>query len=310
MSTRHLIFTDGSSNKFWKIELDGESHTVTFGRVGTDGQSKTKDFDDAEAAKKSFDKLIEQKVKKGYLDAGQGSAKTVSKTPAASKGVAASKTMKKQKSEVRSELKQPAVEADRSVTREIDLDPNDWFMASFRNRERLDRGEPPESDLDAAAKKLAGLKATHYGWALPYEKIGFGPIMARDDAHFWLEAMTGNPGRLNDKAAVEKYATEIHKATKGNGTISLAEATKRVFGAARGAGIFDDCLVQPVQRRRMSGDRVNARHRQQKKLCHFGADAVAVREFSQPCTSVFDASRNIGTSEACSQDLRSFGGTG
>ncbi|WP_158222619.1 STM4015 family protein [Rhodopirellula sp. MGV] len=67
---------DSTSNKFWRIELNGDSHTVTFGRAGTDGQSKTKTFADADAAKKDYDKLISAKLKKGYVDADSASAAT------------------------------------------------------------------------------------------------------------------------------------------------------------------------------------------------------------------------------------------
>lgn len=52
--------------KFWAIKLDGASHTVRFGKIGTSGQEKTKDFDDEEAAKKDYDKLVLEKTKKGY----------------------------------------------------------------------------------------------------------------------------------------------------------------------------------------------------------------------------------------------------
>ena len=75
MERRELIFMDAKSSKFWNIELDGESHTVTYGRTGTDGQSKTKEFSSAKEAKSDFDKLVASKVKKGYVDAaGQKSA--------------------------------------------------------------------------------------------------------------------------------------------------------------------------------------------------------------------------------------------
>jgi predicted DNA-binding WGR domain protein len=52
--------------KFWEIRLDGSSHTVRFGKIGTAGTEKTKDFDDAAAAKKDHDKLIKEKTGKGY----------------------------------------------------------------------------------------------------------------------------------------------------------------------------------------------------------------------------------------------------
>ncbi|XZE44287.1 STM4015 family protein [Pirellulaceae bacterium SH467] len=76
MNRRELVFMDSTSNKFWNIELAGDSHTVTYGRAGTDGQSKTKSFADEGAARKDFDKLIAEKLKKGYVDANSATAST------------------------------------------------------------------------------------------------------------------------------------------------------------------------------------------------------------------------------------------
>ena len=59
-------FSEGSSNKFWEIQLDGTSFTTTYGRIGTDGQTSLKEFDSEEKAKKEYEKLIAEKVKKGY----------------------------------------------------------------------------------------------------------------------------------------------------------------------------------------------------------------------------------------------------
>ena len=67
---RKLIFMDANSSKFWNIVLEGNSHTVNYGRTGTDGQTKTKEFDDAQKAQASFEKLVKQKIGKGYVDAG------------------------------------------------------------------------------------------------------------------------------------------------------------------------------------------------------------------------------------------------
>lgn len=67
-------FSEGSSNKFWEIALEGTSFTTTYGRIGTDGQMSMKEFDSEEKAKKEYDKLIAEKVKKGYrLVDGNGS---------------------------------------------------------------------------------------------------------------------------------------------------------------------------------------------------------------------------------------------
>lgn len=60
-------FKDGKSNKFWEIELDGSSFTTTYGKIGTDGQSSSKEFDSPEKARKEYDKIVNEKVKKGYV---------------------------------------------------------------------------------------------------------------------------------------------------------------------------------------------------------------------------------------------------
>ncbi len=64
-----LIYQDSSSNKFWRIAVEGNEHTVTYGRVGTNGTSKTKTFADTAAALKDAQKLIKAKQKKGYKEA-------------------------------------------------------------------------------------------------------------------------------------------------------------------------------------------------------------------------------------------------
>lgn len=70
MERRDLIFMDSKSSKFWSIRLDGTSHTVTYGRMGTDGQTKTKVLPSGEKAKSDFDKMVASKLAKGYVDAG------------------------------------------------------------------------------------------------------------------------------------------------------------------------------------------------------------------------------------------------
>lgn len=63
---RRFEFSEGSSSKFWEIRVEGSSHTVRYGKIGTDGQTKTKEFDSAADARKDADKLIAEKTKKGY----------------------------------------------------------------------------------------------------------------------------------------------------------------------------------------------------------------------------------------------------
>jgi predicted DNA-binding WGR domain protein len=41
---RRFKFRDDKSAKFWSIDLQGKSFTVRFGKIGTAGQTQTKDF--------------------------------------------------------------------------------------------------------------------------------------------------------------------------------------------------------------------------------------------------------------------------
>ena len=64
---RRLEFVEGSSFKFYEVEVTDQSVTTTFGRIGTDGQTQTKHFGDRLAAQNHADKLVRQKLAKGYV---------------------------------------------------------------------------------------------------------------------------------------------------------------------------------------------------------------------------------------------------
>ncbi|MCG8651506.1 MAG: WGR domain-containing protein, partial [Pirellulales bacterium] len=228
MSTRQLVFSDGSSDKFWNIELDDCSHTVTFGRQGTGGQSKTKQFDDAAAAQKSFDKLVQQKLSKGYVDAG---GKSGAKSSAASGKSTADKSAKSKgtaKAAGKPESKQPAVDVETDVTHQIDLTPQDWLIAGFRKREPLARGEPGEADLEGLAKRLEKLKPSQYGWYIPYEKLKLAPALPSQEAHFLFFAMTGERARLETQTKLKQYFRSIFEAGEFTGKQSLQQAIGRI----------------------------------------------------------------------------------
>ncbi|MEI7893546.1 MAG: WGR domain-containing protein [Myxococcales bacterium] len=78
-------FSEGTSNKFWDISLDGTSVTTTYGRIGTDGQTSLKEFDSEAKAKKEHDKLVAEKVKKGYRLVSGAPATAAPPAPATSK---------------------------------------------------------------------------------------------------------------------------------------------------------------------------------------------------------------------------------
>ena len=67
-TTRRFTYVDGSSDKFWAITIDGSKVTVHFGRNGTAGQKNTRDCLSADKATKHAEKLIQQKLAKGYVE--------------------------------------------------------------------------------------------------------------------------------------------------------------------------------------------------------------------------------------------------
>jgi uncharacterized protein (TIGR02996 family) len=65
---RTFVFKAGTSDKFWNIQLQGGSYTVTFGRSGTAGRAQTKTFADAAKAQAAHDKIVAEKLKEGYVE--------------------------------------------------------------------------------------------------------------------------------------------------------------------------------------------------------------------------------------------------
>ena len=65
---RHFIYQDEKSHKFWAVEQQDNELHISWGKVGTNGQSQIKSFSDAAAAAKAELKLIAEKTKKGYVE--------------------------------------------------------------------------------------------------------------------------------------------------------------------------------------------------------------------------------------------------
>ncbi|WP_235595431.1 WGR domain-containing protein, partial [Leptospira santarosai] len=64
---KYLTFKDDKSDKFWNIEVDGNSFTVTYGKTGTSGQTQTKTFDNEQECLNEIDRLIKEKIEKNYI---------------------------------------------------------------------------------------------------------------------------------------------------------------------------------------------------------------------------------------------------
>ena len=71
---RRFIYQDAKSDKFWDIEFEGTTQTVVYGKTGTAGREAVKEFATAEECIKESEKLIAQKLKKGYTELAEGEA--------------------------------------------------------------------------------------------------------------------------------------------------------------------------------------------------------------------------------------------
>jgi predicted DNA-binding WGR domain protein len=64
----YLTYKDDKSHKFWQIEVTGESFTIAYGKIGTAGTNQTKKFESVEKCLTEADKLLKEKLKKGYKE--------------------------------------------------------------------------------------------------------------------------------------------------------------------------------------------------------------------------------------------------
>jgi len=157
-------FVEGSSSKFWEIELAGKGFTCKYGKIGATGQTTIKAFPTPAAAKTAYEKLIAEKTKKGYELAG--------------KATKAKPTKASTKAEPATSGTRDARNADLEAA--IIANPNDrdaWAIFADWLQEQGDpRGELASLHLnnqDKAAKKLLAKHADYF----------LGPLAEHQQVH-------------------------------------------------------------------------------------------------------------------------------
>ncbi|MDL2145342.1 DUF6493 family protein [Flavobacterium tructae] len=85
---KSLKYIDGNSDKFWEINVTGFEFTVTYGKNGTSGTSQTKSFSTDEECLRNAEKLVSEKLKKGYSENGEVSIASKPKTGKAANSAA------------------------------------------------------------------------------------------------------------------------------------------------------------------------------------------------------------------------------
>lgn len=150
MSKKHLEFDDGKARKFWKISLAGSTHTVNYGRIGSEGRSLTKEFDSTSKARDSFDKLVKQKLDKGYVEVGRSAKSSKKKSSKATNKKSSKKTVSKPKSSKASRSKTKKVSTKKRSSKEPFFKP---LRASQKKRY-----EPLSPDVVKHWEKEYGIK--------------------------------------------------------------------------------------------------------------------------------------------------------
>ena len=202
MSRREFQLVEGTSRKFWAIELDGKAHTVRFGRIGTTGQSQRKEFPTDAEAEASHVKLIAEKVKKGYdrdlvsqAPPVVGTVAPTSPQPPRAKPLAQGRGGRPAPepghahTRARTGGAAPAIAASEppSTARVIDLDPDDWLWATWRPRtslatardEAVRPGGMPGSTGQGHAKFTDSELELEQGPIRPDHDARGGPLLAR-----------------------------------------------------------------------------------------------------------------------------------
>jgi predicted DNA-binding WGR domain protein len=68
MATKTFINKTKQSNKFWEYTVNGNSVTVAYGRVGRAPQDKTHNFSSSYERDAFISKIVQSKIKKGYVE--------------------------------------------------------------------------------------------------------------------------------------------------------------------------------------------------------------------------------------------------
>lgn len=176
---KYFEYKDEKSAKFWKITVSGDSHTVNYGKIGTDGQQKTKEFSSSEEALESAEKLIVSKLKKGYSEINQKSSTSDSFDASEWLKELAQKTndnmalLKDQHSEVEKYLKSVFPDSDDKVVdllmKQLDsiaMKENGTLLMNFKNADdgeivTVNFKQPKDEDNDSPCASLQELYKMH-----------------------------------------------------------------------------------------------------------------------------------------------------
>lgn len=239
MASREFQFTDGSSDKFWIIDLEADKFTVRFGRVGTRGQTQEKTFGTEAEAAKAYEKLIAEKVKKGYKEIGAAAATTAA-PPAAAKATKAKKAARETEktADAKAEPAVPAPSAvliSTDVVRRVHLSPGELALKTGASVKRPD---PEPFDRQACLLRLARVTKGadyHYGWDWSAAEIP--EVMTAEEADFWMQAILQESYRNTPRSVLKEMQ---------NRTLATALSAHEVRDRVKTYVMRDHSIMAPI----------------------------------------------------------------
>lgn len=121
------------------------------------------------------------------------------------------------------------------VPRSIDLDPADWYWASWRQLPPPVEEPVTAFNREECLERLQKLKVPDYGFP-DFRKCGLKPRMSREEAHFWLLAMLAPQVRMKHDLATILSAVQHARI---DGIVTVEDLHALVKGDhAGGSGYF------------------------------------------------------------------------
>ncbi|WP_374564055.1 DUF4132 domain-containing protein [Ideonella sp.] len=176
---RRFELIEGASSKFWEVERAGCDVTVRFGRIGTNGQTKTKTLANDAAAQKEFEALVKEKTGKGYgeVTVAAGAALPAAPAPApvpvpapAPASVAVKAATKDVPVAATAAASATPAATIATASASADLPPIDWPSGGF-------------DWSDALRKAMPVVRGIHTRPPLDGKALLAQPIKIRDDQH-------------------------------------------------------------------------------------------------------------------------------
>lgn len=229
MERKSLHYSDGKSDKFWIITLEGSEYRINYGRSGTAGQTQTKAFDTEAAAKQAYEKQIGDKLKKGYVEIGSEVSQDPdlqTNTQPTSSDPAPDQEQEKQTEPAPAEDPKPSTPI--TLERSLHLSPSDWMWATWRPRTPLPRPEPRSFDPEDCLRRLEQVFTHENTYNRDWSRAQLSTSMSREEAHFWFTAMT----TIDPKLTSVSHLIAVLRDQTYTGEIDLDQAIDSMVRAA------------------------------------------------------------------------------